>query len=143
MIEIIINVMSEDRIAKYLEQDKKLIIPTPPDSLIELFILSLIPQFARITAEHDYSVENVSICNKTLGKFNKNYAELIALIKNVFKTKTKEVFNNLITFINELNPDVLSECKSFTKWTNYCYNIKHSTNLVECLEFVIFKYNIY
>ena len=135
-IIIISNVMPEARIAEYMEKDESLIIKTPPDNLIELYLLSFIPQFLYIRAEHDYSIENIDIMPKTLGKYNKRYGDLIGLIKNA---KNTEGFAALVRFIRTYS-SILPEPCIFNKWTNYCYNIKHSVSLVECLEFIIFKY---
>ena len=133
-ITITTGIMPEDRIAGYIEKDKTLIIKDPPAHLVELYLMSLIPQFLFIRAEADYSIEN-KVTNKTLGKFNKNYGELITLIKGA---KNIGGFTALITYILQYTSISLN----FTKWENYCYSIKHATSLKECLEFMIFKYNI-
>jgi|694.fasta_scaffold148103_4 hypothetical protein len=135
-MEIIPQEMPAHRIEEYLKKDETLIIKDPPNSLIELYLLSNISQFLGIRAEFDYSIEN-NVSVKTLGKFNKNYGDLITLIKGA---KNVDGFNALITFINNFNGSMKHQ--KFTKWTNYCFSIKHATSLDECLEYIIFKYNI-
>ena len=137
-MNIISSIMPDDKIDSYVKLDEKLICINPPESLIELYLISRLTQDIGLRAEHDYSIENITIMPKTLGKFNPNYGILITKIRTVCKNKDIESF---ILLCDEINKYV-SIPFPLRKWENYCYSIKHSTCLTETLEFIISKYNI-
>ena len=137
--------VSDIDIEYFTMMQKSLVLPNPSEHMFELYIINMICQHLHLRAELDYSIESSHIHkHKRKGIMNPLFAEIILLIKSVIKLHDSESFTNLVLFINKflvlIEKDQLP--LSFNKYTNYLYHINHSRNIVECLEFIVTKYDI-